>query len=144
MLVMPGGADLGYCRTLNGAGNRRIEQFVRRGGAYLGFCAPDIRERILAGAPHAVAAAQLDPAQLAHEAEIAAARGWAIVDEEWLEGVAQIGAAVVVGGEPDAGVGIGMPAHRLDADRIASLGRQAKEAADHIAALLAAHTEVAR
>lgn len=39
MLVMPGGADLGYCRTLNGAGNRRIEQFVRRGGAYLGFCA---------------------------------------------------------------------------------------------------------
>ena len=24
MLVMPGGADLGYCRTLNGPGNRRI------------------------------------------------------------------------------------------------------------------------
>ena len=39
MLVIPGGADLGYCRTLNGVGNRRIEQFVRRGGAYLGFCA---------------------------------------------------------------------------------------------------------
>ncbi|OJJ81605.1 biotin--[acetyl-CoA-carboxylase] ligase BPL1 [Aspergillus glaucus CBS 516.65] len=39
MLVIPGGGDLGYCRTLNGAGNRRIEQFVRRGGAYLGFCA---------------------------------------------------------------------------------------------------------
>ena len=39
LLVMPGGADLGYCRTLNGRGNRRIEQFVRTGGAYLGFCA---------------------------------------------------------------------------------------------------------
>ncbi|GIJ98752.1 hypothetical protein Aspvir_000872 [Aspergillus viridinutans] len=39
LLVMPGGADLGYCRSLNGAGNRRIEQFVKRGGAYLGFCA---------------------------------------------------------------------------------------------------------
>ncbi|KAL4910347.1 hypothetical protein BDW74DRAFT_144927 [Aspergillus multicolor] len=39
LLVIPGGADLGYCRALNGAGNRRIEQFVRRGGAYLGFCA---------------------------------------------------------------------------------------------------------
>lgn len=39
LLVIPGGADLGYCRVLNGAGNRRIEQFVRRGGAYLGFCA---------------------------------------------------------------------------------------------------------
>lgn len=39
LLVMPGGADLKYCKTLNGVGNRRIEQFVRRGGAYLGFCA---------------------------------------------------------------------------------------------------------
>ena len=39
MLVMPGGADLGYCRTLNGEGNRRITQFVERGGLYLGLCA---------------------------------------------------------------------------------------------------------
>ena len=39
LLVFPGGADLGYCRVLNGAGNRAISQFVRRGGAYLGFCA---------------------------------------------------------------------------------------------------------
>lgn len=39
LLVFPGGADLGYCRVLNGQGNRAITQFVRRGGAYLGFCA---------------------------------------------------------------------------------------------------------
>jgi biotin--protein ligase len=39
LLVFPGGADLGYCRSLNGEGNARIAQFVRRGGAYLGFCA---------------------------------------------------------------------------------------------------------
>lgn len=39
LLVLPGGADLGYCRTLNGAGNRRIDQYVRRGGSYLGLCA---------------------------------------------------------------------------------------------------------
>jgi biotin--protein ligase len=39
MLVFPGGADLGYCRTFNGAGNRRIAQFVRNGGRYLGLCA---------------------------------------------------------------------------------------------------------
>ena len=38
-LVFPGGADQGYCRTLNGAGNRRIRQYVERGGVYLGFCA---------------------------------------------------------------------------------------------------------
>lgn len=36
---MPGGADLGYCRTLNGEGNRRISQYVNKGGAYLGLCA---------------------------------------------------------------------------------------------------------
>ncbi|KAI9700829.1 MAG: biotin holocarboxylase synthetase [Candelina mexicana] len=39
LLVFPGGADLGYCRKLNGEGNRRISQFVQRGGAYLGLCA---------------------------------------------------------------------------------------------------------
>ena len=38
-LVMPGGADLPYGRTLNGEGNRRIHEFVQRGGAYIGFCA---------------------------------------------------------------------------------------------------------
>ncbi|OBT77963.1 hypothetical protein VF21_04289 [Pseudogymnoascus sp. 05NY08] len=39
LLVFPGGADLGYCRVLNGEGNDRISQYIRRGGAYLGFCA---------------------------------------------------------------------------------------------------------
>ena len=40
LLVLPGGADMGYCRALNGAGNRRIQRFVEvQGGAYLGFCA---------------------------------------------------------------------------------------------------------
>ncbi|PNS13801.1 Biotin--protein ligase [Sphaceloma murrayae] len=36
---MPGGADAGYCRVLNGDGNRRISQYVNKGGAYLGLCA---------------------------------------------------------------------------------------------------------
>ena len=38
-IVFPGGADLGYCRTLNGEGNRRIRRFVESGGVYIGFCA---------------------------------------------------------------------------------------------------------
>lgn len=38
-LVIPGGADQGYCKTLNGEGNRRIRQFVERGGVYIGLCA---------------------------------------------------------------------------------------------------------
>jgi biotin--protein ligase len=36
---MPGGADTGYCRTLNGEGNRKISAYVNKGGAYLGLCA---------------------------------------------------------------------------------------------------------
>ena len=39
LLVIPGGGDLGYCRVLNGEGNRRIADCVRRGGSYLGLCA---------------------------------------------------------------------------------------------------------
>ncbi len=39
LLVFPGGADKGYCETLNGNGNRRIRQYVERGGLFLGFCA---------------------------------------------------------------------------------------------------------
>ncbi|KAJ4378105.1 biotin holocarboxylase synthetase [Neocucurbitaria cava] len=39
LLVFPGGADLGYCRSLNGEGNRRISRYVNAGGSYLGFCA---------------------------------------------------------------------------------------------------------
>lgn len=39
LLVFPGGADLGYCRTLNGEGNRRISRYVNAGGSFLGFCA---------------------------------------------------------------------------------------------------------
>ena len=39
LLVIPGGADLPYCRALNGEGNRRIQQYVRRGGSCWGFCA---------------------------------------------------------------------------------------------------------
>lgn len=39
LFVMPGGADLAYCRTLNGAGNRLISAYVNNGGKYLGLCA---------------------------------------------------------------------------------------------------------
>lgn len=30
---------MGYCRLLNGQGNRRIKQYVQMGGKYLGLCA---------------------------------------------------------------------------------------------------------
>ncbi len=39
LLVVPGGADLGYCRALNGRGNDIISRYVGGGGRYLGFCA---------------------------------------------------------------------------------------------------------
>ena len=36
---MPGGADLGYVKKLNGAGNEQIKEYVESGGRYLGICA---------------------------------------------------------------------------------------------------------
>lgn len=39
IFVMPGGADLPYCRKLNGAGNDNIRAYVKEGGTYLGICA---------------------------------------------------------------------------------------------------------
>jgi glutamine amidotransferase-like uncharacterized protein len=39
LLCMPGGADLPYCRLLNGRGNAIIRGWVEAGGAYLGICA---------------------------------------------------------------------------------------------------------
>jgi glutamine amidotransferase-like uncharacterized protein len=39
LFVMPGGADLPYCKKLNGAGNKNIRAFVENGGTYLGICA---------------------------------------------------------------------------------------------------------
>lgn len=38
MLVIPGGADLPLCRLFDGEGNKKIKQFVRKGGRYIGFC----------------------------------------------------------------------------------------------------------
>ena len=39
ILIMPGGADLFFTEKLNGAGNRAIDDFVVKGGRYLGICA---------------------------------------------------------------------------------------------------------
>lgn len=39
VFVMPGGADLPMCKVLNGEGNKKISQFVKKGGKYIGFCA---------------------------------------------------------------------------------------------------------
>lgn len=39
LFIMPGGADLLYAKKLNGAGNAKIKQYVKRGGSYLGICA---------------------------------------------------------------------------------------------------------
>lgn len=39
LFVMPGGADLPYCKKLNGEGNENIRAFVETGGTYLGICA---------------------------------------------------------------------------------------------------------
>lgn len=38
-LIMPGGADLYYCKKLKGKGNEQIKDYVSKGGKYIGLCA---------------------------------------------------------------------------------------------------------
>lgn len=39
LLLIPGGADLSYAKKLNGKGNKYIQNFIQKGGKYLGICA---------------------------------------------------------------------------------------------------------
>ena len=39
ILIMPGGADLPYCKKLNGRGNDLIREFISKGNIYIGICA---------------------------------------------------------------------------------------------------------
>ncbi len=39
VFIMPGGADLPYCRKLDGERNSRLRQWVATGGRYIGICA---------------------------------------------------------------------------------------------------------
>jgi glutamine amidotransferase-like uncharacterized protein len=39
LLIIPGGADIPYTRSLNGIGNQKIRDFVENGGSFLGICA---------------------------------------------------------------------------------------------------------
>lgn len=39
LFVMPGGADLPYCKKLDGEGNKQIRSYVEAGGSFLGICA---------------------------------------------------------------------------------------------------------
>lgn len=38
-IIILGGADLYYCKKLNGIGNQKIREFVSQGGTYVGICA---------------------------------------------------------------------------------------------------------
>ncbi len=47
VLIIPGGADLPYCKKLNGIGNDIIRDFVHRGNLYIGICAGGYYRRLL-------------------------------------------------------------------------------------------------
>ncbi|BBM36838.1 BPL-N domain-containing protein [Pseudoleptotrichia goodfellowii] len=39
MVVFPGGVAMPYCNKLNGIGNKKIREYLKNGGVYLGICA---------------------------------------------------------------------------------------------------------
>jgi DNA-binding IclR family transcriptional regulator len=113
------------------------------GKAYLAHADPEVRARILAAAPQAKTRVRIDPRELDHEIEMVRHRGWAVVDGEWLDGIAQVGAAIVVNGEPIGGVGIGLPGHRFSPEVSGRLGGLVSAAAEEIAKRVRVEREAA-
>jgi len=133
----------GELRVVHAEGVRAPMAGAATGKAYLALAAPNVRARILAAAPQAKTRVRIDPGELGHEIEMVRHRGWAVVDGEWLDGIAQVGAAIVVNDEPIGGVGIGLPAHRFNPEVSGRLGRLVSAAAQEIAERVRAEREAA-
>ncbi len=128
-------------RVVQVEGTRAPLHVSATGKAYLAQLDADHRNRLLdhlvSGRGHTAARRRRE---LVHELEIVRTQGWAVVDGEWIDGVVQIGAAVVVHGVPVAGIGVGLPAQRLRPDVVQRFGPLVRDAAAEIAQLLHAHS----
>ena len=134
----------GDLRVVQAVGIRAPMVGAATGKAYLAHTDPAVRARILAGASQATTRVPVDPRGLEHEIEMVRLQGWAVVDGEWLDGIAQVGAAIVVDGQAIGGVGIGLPAYRFGPDVSRRLGLAVKAAAQAIAERVGADRPVAR
>lgn len=78
-----------------------------------------------------------DPARLRSQLAIVRARGFAIDDEEILEGTRCVGAAILdEAGRPIAAISVAGPAYRITPERAEQLGQELAEAARRISAQL--------
>jgi DNA-binding IclR family transcriptional regulator len=152
MLSVPEGDHVVIVGQWEGTGELRVVQAegirapmvgAATGKAFLAHTGPHVRARILARAPNAKTRVPIDPRGLEHEIEMVRLRGWAVVDGEWLDGIAQVGAAIVVDGQPIGGVGIGLPAHRFGPDVSRRLGQAVSAAAQEIAERVSVDRHVA-
>lgn len=132
----------GDLRVVQAVGVRAPMIGAATGKAYLAHADPAVRARMLAGVAQAKTRVHADSRGLDHEIEMAGLQGWAVVDGEWLDGIAQVGAAIVVDGQPIGGVGIGLPAHRFGPDVSRRLGLAVNAAAQEIAERVSAYRQV--
>lgn len=117
-----------------GIGERRPAYCTASGKAILAYLPGDELERILAlGMPAYTARTITSPARMREHLAQVRARGYAVDDEERIEGVRCV-AAPVFGhdGEIVAAVSVAAPAHRAPDDRIDELGRQSRLAAEMV------------
>ncbi|GMU79075.1 MAG: IclR family transcriptional regulator [Acidimicrobiia bacterium] len=127
----------GVLRVIQAVGTRAPLAVASTGRAFLAHTDEQTRAAVIGSASTAFTdATTTDPAALAEEIELVRRRGWAVVDREWMDGVTQIGAAILRAGVPVGGVGIALPASRFDAEVGDRLGAQVRAAADAIAARL--------
>ena len=139
-LSIPDGAQVVVIGHWEGTGMVRVVQvegitaplaMAATGKAYLAALSDSARERVLAELPEDV-----DLRSLEHDIAIVRSSGFAVVDQEWWDGIVQVGVAIIYDGIPVGGLGITMPAGNVDGDVTRELGEHLRLAASAIAARL--------
>ncbi len=118
-----------------GVGRRAPLHATAIGKALLAFLPPAEQQGQLArlGLERFTAATIVLPEQLAQELALTRARGYAISEEEHLEGVSAVAAPVLDHrGRPIAAIGVLGPRYRLTGDRLHTTGRELMQAARRI------------
>ena len=82
-----------------------------------------------------------DPARFAEELLLTRKRGYALDDEESMEGGRCIGVPVLHGGSPVAGLSVSGPVARITRDRIKGIAKLLQEAATAISHQIRLHPE---
>ncbi|MDP3611711.1 MAG: IclR family transcriptional regulator C-terminal domain-containing protein, partial [Rubrivivax sp.] len=128
-------------RSASAVGQRKPLHCTSQGKAILAALPAEERDALVRELPMTAVTPRsiTDRRRLQAELRVAAARGWAVDDEEIVPGVRCCGAAIVdAAGQVRGAISVAGPAFRLTSERVELLGPEVAEAARRIGAQLSA------